>query len=40
MLMEANPGASAREIWRLLLRTARRLPLPARDVGAGLVQCP
>jgi subtilisin family serine protease len=38
--IEANPRATASEIWALLVRHARRLPLPARDVGAGLVQCP
>jgi len=40
LMMEANPRATASEIWALLVRHARRLPLPARDVGAGLVQCP
>jgi subtilisin family serine protease len=38
--IEANPRATASEIWALLVRHARRLPLLPRDVGAGLVQCP
>ncbi len=40
LLAEANPRATAAELWSLLTRTARRLPLPASDVGAGLVQAP
>ena len=40
LLAEANPKASAAELWALLIRTARRLPLPASDVGAGFVQAP
>jgi subtilisin family serine protease len=37
---QLNPGASASDLWRFLVQTARRLPLPASDVGAGLVQAP
>lgn len=38
LLWEANPLASAAEIWMQLTQNARRLPLNASDVGAGLVQ--
>jgi len=37
---EANPAASPRELWLGLTAAATRLPLPARDVGAGLAQAP
>ncbi|WP_436791871.1 S8 family peptidase [Yinghuangia sp. YIM S10712] len=40
LFAEANPDASAAEIKSLLLAGARRLPLPAVDVGVGLVQAP
>lgn len=40
MLWEANPGASASEIWMLLTQSAKRLTLNVSDVGAGLVQAP
>jgi subtilisin len=37
---EAFPTARGRALWTLLERRARRLTLPVRDVGAGLVQAP
>jgi subtilisin family serine protease len=37
---EAKPGASARELWQLLVSNAKRLDLDAADVGAGLAQAP
>lgn len=37
---EANPKATATEIWTLLTQHARRLPLLATDVGAGLALAP
>jgi subtilisin len=40
LLAEANPGVRGRALASLLLQTARRLQLPARDVGSGLVQAP
>ena len=40
LMAEANPRATAAELWALLTRTAQRLPLPGTDVGAGLVQAP
>lgn len=40
LLSEANPSATALEIWSLLTQTAKRLPLLASDVGAGLLQAP
>lgn len=40
LLAEENPEASAAELKSLLLSRARRLSLPAVDVGAGLVQAP
>ncbi|WP_437959516.1 S8 family serine peptidase [Sorangium sp. So ce119] len=40
LFMEADPHASAPEIWRRMLATARQLNAPASDVGAGLVQAP
>ena len=40
LLAEANPGSRGRELASLLLQGARRLSLPARDVGSGLVQAP
>ena len=33
-------GATGAALWGLLVRTARQLPLPSIDVGAGLVQAP
>ncbi|HEV2852232.1 MAG TPA: S8 family serine peptidase [Thermoanaerobaculia bacterium] len=38
LLMEADPGATAEQIWTRLTQTAKRLPLPSSDVGSGLVQ--
>ncbi|HET6893419.1 MAG TPA: S8 family serine peptidase [Pyrinomonadaceae bacterium] len=40
LLSEANPGARGRALASLLIQGARRLSLPARDVGSGLVQAP
>ncbi len=40
LLAEETPGATAGELVAALLRGARRLPLPATDVGSGLVQAP
>ena len=40
LFAEANPRASASSLWSLLVRNARRLALPSRDVGSGLVQAP
>lgn len=40
LYMEANPTASARDIWQMLVRNAKRLDLPQSDMGAGLVQAP
>lgn len=40
LLAEANPKASAAELVSRLASTARRLPLSAMDVGAGIVQAP
>lgn len=36
--MQADPSASAEQIWTRLSQTARRLPLSSTDVGSGLVQ--
>jgi subtilisin len=40
LLAEADPEARGRVLASLLLQTARRLELPARDVGSGLGQAP
>jgi subtilisin family serine protease len=40
LLAEANPTIRGRALASLLMQTARRLMLPGRDVGAGLVQAP
>ena len=40
LLAEANPGARGRVLASLLIQSARRLQLPARDIGSGLVQAP
>ena len=37
---EANPNATAREIWELLIRNAAPLNIEASDAGAGLAQAP
>lgn len=39
-LESLGPNTSAQELWQLLTGNARRLTLPSRDVGAGLVQAP
>lgn len=39
-LISQATGASGYELWARLAQTARRLPLPSTDVGAGLVQAP
>jgi subtilisin family serine protease len=33
-------GATGSVLWRVLVTTARRLPLPSAHVGAGIVQAP
>ncbi|WP_295591313.1 S8 family serine peptidase [uncultured Lamprocystis sp.] len=41
MWLEARgPGTPAQALWQLLTGNARRMALPSRDVGAGLVQAP
>jgi subtilisin len=35
---EANPQSRGLSLWTLLVQRARRLSLPSRDVGSGLVQ--
>lgn len=40
LLWEANPKASAAEIWMLLTQGAKRLNVNASDIGAGIVQAP
>ena len=40
LLAEANPGARGNALWALLTQHAKRLTLPARDIGSGLVQAP
>jgi subtilisin family serine protease len=41
MWLEARgPGTSAQALAQILISNARRLPLPSRDVGVGLVQAP
>jgi len=40
LFAEANPGLRGRALVQLLHQNARRLRLPSRDVGAGLVQAP
>lgn len=37
---ESDPALRGRELWRKLTETARTLPLPKRDVGAGLAVAP
>jgi subtilisin len=37
---EANPTVRGRALLNLLTQGAKRLSLPARDIGAGLVQAP
>ena len=37
---EADPAARGAALWRALVGGARRLPIAATDVGAGLVQAP
>ncbi|MET1071023.1 MAG: S8 family serine peptidase [Umezawaea sp.] len=39
-LMAERYGSRGFELWARLAQTARRLPLPSTDVGAGLVQAP
>jgi subtilisin len=39
-LISQATGARDYELWARLSQTARRLPLPATDIGAGLVQAP
>ncbi len=39
-LIAQSTGARAYELWARLSQTARRLPLPGTDVGAGLMQAP
>lgn len=40
MWLEARPNTPALSLWQLLLSNARRMSLPSRDVGVGLVQAP
>jgi subtilisin family serine protease len=40
LLAEANPTARGRALLSLLTQRAKPLSLPARDVGAGLIQAP
>lgn len=37
---QSNPSHRARALMSILMQSARRMTLPARDIGAGLVQAP
>ena len=37
---QAEPDARGRVLLSLILQSTRRLELPSRDVGAGLIQAP
>lgn len=37
---QADPRSCGAALWQLVARSARRLNLPSRDVGAGIVQAP
>ncbi|MHA6630713.1 S8 family serine peptidase [Pseudonocardia sichuanensis] len=39
-LWSQRTGATGQELWTQLVQAAQRLPLPATDVGAGLVRAP
>jgi subtilisin len=39
-LWSQRTGASGQELWAQLVQAAQRLPLPASDVGSGLVRAP
>lgn len=39
-LIAQQTGARGYELWARLVQTARRLPLPSTDIGAGLIQAP
>jgi subtilisin len=39
-LWSQRTGATGRELWAQLVQAAQRLPLPASDVGSGLVRAP
>ena len=39
-LWSQHTGATGQELWAQLVQAAQRLPLPASDVGAGLVRAP
>jgi len=38
LIAQANPGATAEQIWARLMQNAQTLNLPSRDVGKGLVK--
>lgn len=38
--LEARAGTTSQALWQILTGNARRLMLPSRDVGSGLVQAP
>ncbi|MEO5372924.1 MAG: S8 family serine peptidase [Alphaproteobacteria bacterium] len=40
LLAQSDPRLRGQALWQALTALARRLPLPATDVGAGLVQAP
>jgi subtilisin len=40
LFAEANPAVRGNALLNLLVQNARRLPVPARDIGVGLVQAP
>jgi subtilisin family serine protease len=40
LLMQADPSASAQQIWDRLKAMAKRLDAPASDIGSGLAQAP
>lgn len=40
LMAEADPSARGYALWARLVQNAQRLPLPARDVGAGLALAP
>jgi subtilisin len=39
-LWSQRTGATGHELWTQLVQAAQRLPLPANDVGSGLVRAP